>query len=818
MFLNIFKEIKENAENAINTVKDSDTFRQASAMVSSAAETAQALAAEKLGEVRNADSCGKFTDLLGGNSENFGQAADSLEALDAEERKQVADLDVAHLFETMNSMTEDDVCAWGNGNLRDRNVKYTFRDVSDLDWNEVLGYLDATKLKMGYQCILFTRRGILWAIDTKKPEFIEYAALASASFFSEDENTGSISLAPGVVYVYPASQKTAQAVQTFFHNMQTCLWEKSPALDRARRLRFAALKALAENVWNSSEKRTSRETGSLCNRIFCNMESICRGTEEQAEIFFLKAMTARTISECENAIQESSKLLVLCQNMPEGKILAEKVSAALEELRANYRKERERVKKLIHTILERDDPTPLEQDESIAWTADDCGMNLLLYVARYGRGPKTALYDWFEEHPYACKQAVEQKNIFGDGLQEIAALHGSRRRFWEISRDLGEPEITREGNRFDKRIRNNERMEQVGRGASALLSGTAYLTDSVSRAGFGTDMGARSLANEITGDASQSHASAVSRMYLEIDHDMQALYVNAWNSLVEHLTRSIQPPQDGDKAIRQLDEKMAQANEQDAFVENKIRADREAVLKQYESDALAEDKMIRDEFETTEEFLQRKEAARLEAREKANAYMASEAYKEKVALLRVRALDEEHALLISQKAECIEKQENKTKTKELLLSYFIPTPVRVHFVLGSYNADQGTFAVTLELYTYPDTSENTIETTLLMERDIARQFKKNFDALRFEWTCTPDISLPQTGDALEVTLQYQCSFVFLDHAYEVVGQQAYRYEKPVLEELPDVHNDDPEEYENYDDEDDYDGDDKYDDEENYDED
>lgn len=81
MFLGFLKEIKDNAENALNTVKDSDTFRQASTMVSNAAETAQALAAEKLGEIKNADSCGKFTDFFGDDAKIFDQAADGLVAL-----------------------------------------------------------------------------------------------------------------------------------------------------------------------------------------------------------------------------------------------------------------------------------------------------------------------------------------------------------------------------------------------------------------------------------------------------------------------------------------------------------------------------------------------------------------------------------------------------------------------------------------------------------------------------------------------------------------------------------------------------------------
>lgn len=182
MFLGFLKEIKDNAENALNTVKDSDTFRQASTMVSNAAETAQALAAEKLGEIKNADSCGKFTDFFGDDAKIFDQAADGLVALSESEWKRVSELDIDDLFGTMN-FTADDVCAWGKGGLRERNVKYTFRDVSDLDWDEVLGYLDATKLKAGYQCILFLRKGIMWAIDTREPEFIDYTTLASASFF-----------------------------------------------------------------------------------------------------------------------------------------------------------------------------------------------------------------------------------------------------------------------------------------------------------------------------------------------------------------------------------------------------------------------------------------------------------------------------------------------------------------------------------------------------------------------------------------------------------------------------------------------------------
>ena len=64
MFLGFLKEIKDNAENALNTVKDSDTFRQASTMVSNAAETAQALAAEKLGEIKNVDSCGILQKMM----------------------------------------------------------------------------------------------------------------------------------------------------------------------------------------------------------------------------------------------------------------------------------------------------------------------------------------------------------------------------------------------------------------------------------------------------------------------------------------------------------------------------------------------------------------------------------------------------------------------------------------------------------------------------------------------------------------------------------------------------------------------------------
>lgn len=790
MFLGFLKEIKDNAENALNTVKDSDTFRQASTMVSNAAETAQALAAEKLGEIKNADSCGKFTDFFGDDAENFDQAADGLDALSESEWKRVSELDIDDLFGTMNFTADDDVCAWGKGGLRERNVKYTFRDVSDLDWNEVLGYMDATKLKAGYQCILFMRKGIMWAIDTMKPEFIDYTTLASASFFSEGEETGSISLAPGVVYVYPATQKTVQAVQIFFHNMQTFLWKKSPALDAARRKRFVTLRGIAEKVWNYKENRAPGETKRLCDRIFCNMECICTGTQEQADIFFLKAMTARTISEYEKAIREGDRVLSRCKNMPEEKSLAEKVSATTEELRTNYRKECERVKNLIHTILETDDPTPLDKDESIAWTADDYGMNLLLYVARYGRGAKTALYDWFADRSYVCEKAVSQKNIFGDGLQEIAALHGSRDQYWKISRDLGDPVIAKEAARYEKKIRNNARMEQAGRGASALLSGTAYLMDSASRASVGTGMGAQSLAKEIANDANQSHISASNRMYLEMDHDMQKLYVNAWNSLVEHLNHSVDPTQSGDMSIQKLDKKIAQANEKDAFVENKIKANREAVLKEFESNALAPDKMVQDEFETTEEFRQRKEKARLKAREKAKAYLASDAYKEKVALLRAQSLEEERALLNSKKSG-----------KKLLLSYFVPTPVCVKFVLGSYNADKGAFSVTLEPYVYPDMSENTIETSLLMERDIARRFKKEIDTLHFEWTCTPNVSLPETGDALEVTLQYQCAFTFLDHTYEVLGQKVYHYEKPVLKELPDFHSDDSEDYEDQD----YDG-------------
>lgn len=801
MFLNLLKNIKENAEAVINSVKDNEALQQASTLVACAAEcaaeSAQALAADKLGEINCADQCGKFVSPW--EEENLPRlhSSDTDLTTQSAERKMALDLDLKELFSTILSASHHDMlCAWGDGKLREGNVKYTFRDFPDLLASEdILGYLDATKHKTGYQCILFTKDGIFWAIKTSTPEFLDYATLACASFYSENGQTGCISLLPDTVYTYPAESEDSASVQNFLHTIQKTLWEKSLLFEKARQTRFQDLQRLAQAIWDSRAERSARQTSNLCASVFRNMECLSTTAEEQAVIFFLKAATAQTIPEYEEALLSSKNILEQCKSDDKCPDLASKISSVLPQLRSNYQKECERVRTLIHTILDQDDPAPLEENLSLTRIPDAYGMTLPMYVALYGRGMKPSLYAWCTSHPQICALSAERTNILGDSLKELAALQGSQARFWQAACDFQVPEIMEQNERIVKRVRNFNLSNNIKNGASMLFSGTATAVDAMSKASYGSSMGARESANDLKKTIRESQNNQAFRIYSEIDHTKQELYVQAWNSMLEHLSAALQKEEVPEDAVQQLDQQLAATHENDSYVTSKLQADRESIIQQYVEEALAKDKMFKDEFETTAEFEERKEKARSDAQKQANIFLESQQYAKKSSLLRMQALDEERSSLLSQKEGLISRQETATKRKELLTYYFVPSPVTVNVVLGSYNADIGKFSVTLtpHIFSYKENPE--VRKTLPVPRDVARQFKADFDKITFTWTCSPYFVLPNQDSPLIVKFRYYGNFSFLDQPYSLQFLVSSDYPSPVLKPLPDFHTNDDTDYE-----------------------